>query len=60
MDKFHAKVRKLAIIFAAVSMMLVVGRKVGMVRAQSISGSSLPDSELIAQFRQVEAASVSE
>src|SRR5262245_8086486 len=60
MDKFHAKVRKLAIIFAAVSLMLVVGRKVGMVRAQSSSGSSLPDSELIAQFRQVEVASVSD
>ena len=41
-------------------MMLVASREVGFLRAQSSSAASLSDGELIAEFRRVEVASVSD
>ena len=62
MDKFYpyANSRALALIVAALGLMLVAAREVGVVRAQSNSAAALSDSDLIAQFRRVEVASVSD
>lgn len=64
MDKSHtsAKGRTLAIVFAALVLILTAGSGVRMVRAQSNAAAqaSLSDSQLIAEFRRVEVASVSD
>ena len=62
MNKFHqfAKGRILAIIFVALVLIVFAARQAGVVRAQSSSPNSLSDTELIAQFRRVEVASVSD
>ncbi len=60
MNKSHRKVRTLAFIFAALAMMLVAGREVGYLRAQSSSAAPLSDSDLLAEYRRVEVASVSD
>ena len=63
MDKSHghAKRRTLAFWLAAgLIVILAATSKVGMVRAQSSPPASLSDSELIAEFRRVEVASVSD
>ena len=62
MDKshVHAKCRTLAIMFAALGLILTAASEVRMARAQSNSAASLSDSELIAEFRRVEVASVSD
>jgi len=63
MDKSHghAKRRTLAFLLAVgLIVILAAASKVGMVRAQSSPPASLSDSELIAEFRRVEVASVSD
>ncbi len=62
MDKSyaHSKGRKLAIICAVLGLIAAFGTEVRMVRAQSKSAVPSTDSELIAQFRRVEVASVSD
>lgn len=62
MDNSHAyaKSRLLAIMFAALSLVLATASEVREVRAQSSSASAMSDSELIAAFRRVEVASVSD
>jgi len=64
MDKFHkfAKARNIVAVFAALGLILVFTSAVWMVRAQSnsSSGTASSDGELIAQFRRVEVASVSD
>ena len=63
MDKSHghAKRRILAFLLAVgLIVILAAASKVGMVRAQSSPPASLSDSELIAEFRRVEVASVSD
>jgi regulator of RNase E activity RraA len=62
MGKSHAKGRTLALVFAALGLivMLAAASGVQMVRAQSTATASLSDSELIAEFRRVEVASVSD
>jgi regulator of RNase E activity RraA len=63
MDKSHghAKRRTLAFWLAVgLIVILAAASKVGMVRAQSSPPASLSDSELIAEFRRVEVASVSD
>ncbi len=62
MDKSHghAKRRILAFLLVGVIVILAAASKVGMVRAQSSPPASLSDSELIAEFRRVEVASVSD
>jgi regulator of RNase E activity RraA len=62
MDKSHrsAKGRVLALVLVAAAFMLVAARQLGVVRAQSSSASSPSDTDLIAQFRRVEVASVSD
>jgi regulator of RNase E activity RraA len=62
MDKSHtyAKSRTLAILFAALGLVLATAREIRVVRAQSNAAASLSDSELIAEFRRVEVASVSD
>jgi regulator of RNase E activity RraA len=62
MDKSHghAKRRTLAFLLVGVIVILAAASKVGMVRAQSSPPASLSDSELIAEFRRVEVASVSD
>ena len=64
MDKFFkfAMDRKLAISFAALGLMFALASGVRMVRAQSTAAGTVAasDSELIAQFRRVEVASVSD
>ena len=62
MDKFrsYAKARRLTLVFAILGLMLVAAREAGVVRAQSSSAASSSDSELLAQFRRVEVASVSD
>ncbi|MGA9978040.1 MAG: RraA family protein [Candidatus Sulfotelmatobacter sp.] len=62
MDKSHAKSRAFAIMFAALGLMVILAAasKARMVRAQSTSVASLSDGELIAEFRRVEVASVSD
>ena len=62
MNKFHrfAKGRTLAIIFVALVLILFAARQAGVVRAQSSSPNPLSDTELLAQFRRVEVASVSD
>jgi len=64
MDKFRkfAKACKVATGFAVLGLVMVVTGGVWMVRAQSNApgGIASPDSELIAQFRRVEVASVSD
>src|ERR1700722_10107115 len=52
--------RKLAIICGLLALMLAAGTEVRMVRAQSNSANPSTDTELIAQFRRVEVASVSD
>jgi regulator of RNase E activity RraA len=61
MDKSHAyaKGRKLAIICAAVGLVVAAASEVRMLPAQS-AAASLSDGELIAEFRRVEVASVSD
>src|ERR1700722_17481506 len=61
MDKSHghAKRRILAFLLVGVIVIFAAASKVGMVRAQSSPPASLSDSELIAEFRRVEVASVS-
>jgi regulator of RNase E activity RraA len=58
----HANGRALAILSAAVSLIaiLAAASEIRMVRAQSNSAASSSDSELIAEFRRVEVASVSD
>jgi regulator of RNase E activity RraA len=58
--KAYAKGRTLAIMFAALTLTLTAGSEVRMARAQSNSAASLTDSQLIAEFRRVEVASVSD
>jgi regulator of RNase E activity RraA len=62
MDKSHAyaRGRRLAILFAALGLMLGAASEVRMARAQSKAAASLSDGELIAEFRRVEVASVSD
>jgi regulator of RNase E activity RraA len=64
MDKSYvnAKWRALAIIFSVLGLIvfLAAGSEVRMARAQSSSATPLTDSELVAQFRRVEVASVSD
>ena len=62
MDKFngYVKSRALALILVTMALMLVGARRAGVVRAQSNAASSLSDNDLIAQFRRVEVASVSD
>lgn len=62
MDKFHRYLEgwKLAVIVVVLALMLAAAREAGVVRAQSNAAASLSDSELIAQFRRVEVASVSD
>ena len=62
MDKSHAyaRGRTLAILFAALGLILSAASEVRMARAQSNGAASLSDSELIAEFRRVEVASVSD
>jgi len=64
MKQWHSfgRARWLAVIFAAVCLIAVTATGVRMARAQSNSATatSLSDSELIAQFRRVEVASVSD
>jgi regulator of RNase E activity RraA len=64
MNKFHRMemCRKLAIGFGALGLIVAVAGGARMVRAQSSSAGTSPasDSELIAQFRRVEVASVSD
>jgi hypothetical protein len=60
MNKFHGNVRALAFVFVASALMLVASREVGFLRAQSSSAAPLSDGELIAEFRRVEVASVSD
>jgi regulator of RNase E activity RraA len=62
MDKSHtyARGRRLAILFAALVLILGAASDVRMARAQSNRAASLSDSELIAEFRRVEVASVSD
>jgi len=58
----HARIPALAIIFTALAMILATANHVRTVKAQSnaTAVASLNDSELIAQFRRVEVASVSD
>jgi regulator of RNase E activity RraA len=60
--KGYAKGRTLVIMVAALALILAAGSEVRMVRAQSnaVAAASLPDSALIAEFRRVEVASVSD
>lgn len=64
MDKSHAptRIRIAAIIFIALVMILATARHVRTVQAQSNATATTPlsDNELIAQFRRVEVASVSD
>src|SRR5580704_14264521 len=62
MDKSHtyAKSRALGILFAALGLVLATASEIRVVRAQSNAAASLSDSELIAEFRRVEVASVSD
>jgi len=62
MDKSHVRhhSRTLVIMFAALGLILTAGSEVRMVRAQSSSAAFLSDSQLIAEFRRVEVASVSD
>jgi regulator of RNase E activity RraA len=62
MDKSHghAKRRTLAFLLVGLIVILAAASKVRMVRAQSSPPASLSDSELIAEFRRVEVASVSD
>lgn len=61
MDKSHEyKKRTLVIMLAVLGLILAGGSEVRMVRAQSNSEASLSDSQLIAEFRRVEVASVSD
>src|SRR5271154_3440304 len=61
MDNFHEVLRRtLAIGLVALSLWLVVAGGTRTVRAQSTASSATSDSELIAQFRRVEVASVSD
>ncbi len=64
MGKFHAcaKGRALAVAFAALGLIIILAaaREGRTVRAQSNAAASLSDSELIAEFRRVEVASVSD
>lgn len=61
MDKSHEyKKRTLVIMLAVLGLILTGGSEVRMVRAQSNSEASLSDSQLIAEFRRVEVASVSD
>ncbi|MFZ0957344.1 MAG: RraA family protein [Candidatus Sulfotelmatobacter sp.] len=62
MDKSHAyaKGRKLAIMFGVLGLLLAAASDIRTARAQSNAAVSLSDSELIAEFRRVEVASVSD
>jgi regulator of RNase E activity RraA len=64
MNKFHrfAKARKIALAFAALGLVLALGSGIRMRSAQSAmsAGLSASDSKLIAEFRRVEVASVSD
>lgn len=62
MDKSHAKSRTFTIMFAALGLIVILAAasKVRTVLAQSTSAASLSDAELIAEFRRVEVASVSD
>jgi regulator of RNase E activity RraA len=62
MDKSHAyrKGRTLAIMFATLGLVLAAASEIRVVQAQSNAAASLSDSELIAEFRRVEVASVSD
>jgi regulator of RNase E activity RraA len=62
MDKSHVykKRKALVILFAAMGLIMAAGSEVRIVRAQSNSSATLSDSQLIAEFRRVEVASVSD
>jgi len=62
MDKFYgnAKGRVLPLALVALAFTLMGARHIGVARAQSNPAASLSDSDLIAQFRRVEVASVSD
>jgi regulator of RNase E activity RraA len=62
MDKSHVykKRKTLVILFAALSLVLVASVEVRMARAQSNPSAPLSDSQLVAEFRRVEVASVSD
>ena len=62
MDKSraYAKGRRLAMMLAAVGLIMGAASEVRMARAQANPAASLSDSELIAEFRRVEVASVSD
>ena len=59
MDRFRSKLSRIVASFAALALPLFIVGGGRTVRAQSNSVAS-PDSELIAQFRRVEVASVSD
>ena len=63
MDKSHGHAKRRTLAFGlgvGLLVILATASKVGMVRAQSSPPASLSDSELIAEFRRVEVASVSD
>ena len=62
MDKSHVykKRKALVILFAALGLVLVAGGEVRKARAQSNPSAPLSDSQLVAEFRRVEVASVSD
>jgi regulator of RNase E activity RraA len=62
MDKSYVykKRKALVILFAALGLILAASGTVRIVRAQSNSSATLSDSQLIAEFRRVEVASVSD
>ena len=62
LDHLFSKIRILILVFAAVALIFAGAVHVHLARAQSNSAASAPlsDSELVAQFRHVEVASVSD
>ncbi len=61
MDKFHGvRSRTIAATVAALALMLAASRELRVAHAQSGAAPSASDSDLIAQFRRVEVASVSD
>jgi regulator of RNase E activity RraA len=62
LDHLFSRIRTLILAFAALAFIFAISVHVHLARAQSNSASAtpLPDSELVAQFRHVEVASVSD
>lgn len=59
-SRVYMKGWTLAVLFAALALILAVGSEVRTAGAQSNAGAALSDSQLIAEFRRVEVASVSD